>query len=108
MDIETKVLDVETHGSAPKEMVRRIKSVARLEKARVEARNGEIIDMIIKGSGRKQQVITMRRANNGCFLEIDGKPKVYAESISACAARSLELKYYNRSDYNRIINKKVV
>ena len=93
-----------------KDLVRRIKALGHLEAMKKESRGYKVIDTTIETvDGKEQRVTTMYRTKDGkCFLEINGNPKVYAESVSACATRALELKYYDRKDYNRVINKKVV
>ena len=110
MRVETKVMDGDMRSVSSFGLVRKIKAIGHLEKLKKEARGYKVIDTTIETiDGKEQRITTMYRTKDGkCFLEINGKPKVYAESVSACAARALELKYYDRKDYNRVIRKKVV
>lgn len=108
--VETNVVEFSGFRSASAyETCRKIKAIGRLEKARIDAINRELIDtMIATVDGRNQRTITMYRnpEDGKHYVAVNGRAVHAGDTRAECAMRAVKAGLYTMRDYNRIIHKK--
>lgn len=103
--VETKVIEFcGFRSDSVGEMCRKIKSIGRLEKLRIEAINRELIDTMVK----EQRTITMYRnpEDGKYYIDVNGKLVHAGDTRTECAMRAVKAGLYTMREYNRIIHKK--